>query len=535
MRTAAVMAFLMGLAMSAGADWYTATLTSAADSLGVEVELDKVHIESSIGIFDIDGAKIRRLEAGKDRQAMKLADGTELTGKIVIKSMKVRSSWLGSFELPDKIQFVLDIKGPAPVAGEVPPERPPAGKPIVRLETTDNDHVQGTLDFEMLEIKSVLGTFKVRMEDVGRITFDNSRIMVWVKGDLRLGGTTPQAKWPVLTENLGRIEVALEKMRDLNRVNSPENNPAGTVKKPLPMPANALRRLSSTRALSCFHVSQDRKTLHALDLSGPKLLVFSLESLTLQSEFPLPAGTTSLCFDFAGKTAASCARDVVSMIEPETGKVTRSFRVELALHDAVPVGPDLLLASMDQEGMAAIVPSKQAIVRRFNGERAGAFRFHPDGHRLYASELTVHVPDNATAESLGIVRRRTAFNATFSVFSDDGLMAVTTEGAVLLPGKSDLADLKEIGRVEPHWGALFSGDKLLVFTFAGFMKTYDVKTFQITGSTALDFVAGFAVADPAGKVLTLYGKTAKTEGCPNSIPYDRTLPPGDFVQIPAPE
>ena len=90
---------------------------------------------------------------------------------------------------------------------------------------------------------------------------------------------------------------------------------------------------------------------------------------------------------------------------------------------------------------------------------------------------------------------------------------VSTSGLVFRLGKSFVADLVEIGKVEPHWSSVFNPGRkvLMVFQANGFVKEYDMETFEISRTWNLGWkVWDSVVVDGGASIVTL--ATAATPG-----------------------
>jgi hypothetical protein len=400
----------------------------------------------------------------------------------------------------------------------------------VSVMTKDGNTVTGTTEVTEITVETSLGKLPVAMKDITNIRWVEN---FWVvatgdgtslKGKLSLESWKLKTKFGELTLKTSDISVlAIQGVRVPVPVPVPVPAPGpavapgpaapirGVAPKPaVPQPpAPGLKPAKSVPLASAITRSirtADGKRLYLLNASDSKVIVVNLETFEKEKEIALAGGESSLSLAPSGNLLVAAGKRTVTTVSPKDGKMQKSFPIEGDIVDVCATDDQTVVASTNN-GIVLVSLPKQAIVGKIFGG-GGRVQLSKDGKRIYAGGGSFLLPDKAQGrEELMASGFRGGVSTDFSM-SPDGRFAVAPQGVVYRLGKSSVADMVEVARVEMHWSAAWApgSKRLFALTSLGFVKEYDTETFEMTRSWALGYRMAEAFSDEGGTHLIGFGQ-----------------------------
>jgi hypothetical protein len=263
-----------------------------------------------------------------------------------------------------------------------------------------------------------------------------------------------------------------------------------------------------------------------------------LEKFQEEKEIALAGGETVMSLAPGGSVLVAGGKRVISIVSPSQGKLLKTFSVEQELTDVCAVDDQTIIACGGGT-IVAISIAKQAIVSRSNYIANGG-RLYPsrDGKKVYTGAGSVLLPDKAQGREELTVSSQFSSSSPHALFmSPDGRFATSPDGKVYRLGKSFVADMIEIAKIEQHWASAWAtGSKtLFLVNGAGFVKEYDTDTWEMRKSWFLGWRMTELFTNEAGTVLTGVGQAAPPGQGDSSRNTYQPPPPGDLLQFEIPK
>jgi hypothetical protein len=383
------------------------------------------------------------------------------------------------------------------------------GEKEQQISTNDGTTLKGKLITESIKIKTKLGEMTIKFADL-----------------VALNITGVQRGQPRLDENP-------------NPANPPKPGPVQPtdVKKPEPKGLKPLTTLKIGALVTRVLASADGKKLYVLNGSDSKLLIVDAAALTTDKEIAL-GGETAIALGPTGKVMLACGKKTVTAISLEEGKVTKTFPIENDTYDLVAIDDQTALLTTSGGVVTVSVP-KQSIVSKLQQGGQGNERMHllRDAKKIYTSGGAILLPDKAKGRDELVWSPYAGGQGTgYCTLSPDGRFAVAASGIVFRTGKSFVADMVQLTKVEPHWTSAFdtARKRVLVFQANGFVKEYDTETFEIARTFQLGYKVLEARVDADGATFTVFGTPANA-GEGGQRPYNQATLVGDLMKFEMPK
>ena len=429
----------------------------------------------------------------------------------------------------------------------------------VSLVTRDGNAVTGTIDLEGFKIETSLGRIEVKLADVAEVLYTDKSGSVRLWDGTTLLGKVDVVAWP-LKSKLGDLLVKPENIARIacTRIVGPQTPripPQVTAGTAPAVPARAgrepdlkpVKTLPLKASVARLLLSADGSTLYALQAADAKLLVIPAETLTVVREVPIPPDPSpanspqsplpAFALVPGGKLLAAATRRTVALLDPATGRVTKTFPIEHEIVDLFAIDEQTLLATTTRDGLITVSVPRQAVMKRI-GAGSGPMSQTRDGSRIYmqGGTLVLPAPRSLLAEPAFLPHADGGSFSNNARITADGRFAVSTSGSVFRLGRSCVADLLPCGRVLPHLASASTETPrvLLLFTADGFMKEIDLATLEVAKSTYLGVKGYRVLADEPRNVFYLSGPADNVaEG--GYTPSPRAVPPaGDIHQFALP-
>jgi hypothetical protein len=396
----------------------------------------------------------------------------------------------------------------------------------VQIQTKDGNSVNGTTDVASVQFESSLGKNTVQLKDISRIQLNGEEAVLSTFDGTSLKGKISQSTWKVKTAlgefTLKNADITLITIRGVMAAPRPAPAPS-----PAPAPAPGAvpgqapgvpkvekpaglvpdKTLKITAAVTRALPSADGKKIFVLNASDSKVLVVDLAKLETEKEIALAGGETVFSIAPSGNVIMAGGKRTITAASIATGKVTKTFSIEMDVVDVCAIDDTTLLASASSNLLVISIP-KQAVVNRIN---AAGGRLYParGGKKIHMPGGAILLPDKAVGrDELAYAPTRGGSGYDLSI-SPDGRFGVSPHGQVYRLGKSFAADMVDLGKVEVHWGAAWapSRKRLFLVTSLGFVKEYDTDSWELARSWFLGYQLSDVFFDEAGGFLVGVGGT----------------------------
>lgn len=417
------------LSASAFADqWRVMIRTNEGSEIAGTVELTKLHFESDLGNFELDPASIETIEPAGETVAIRLRDGTRMSGRLDIKEWKIATK-LGDLTLPQaKLKLICSI---VPVAPAPKPEAPPGG---------------------------------TRVPD-------------------------PAAD-PTSTADLTPVK----------------------------------RGDASISIVGVSVLSADGTTLFCIDSGASKLCAISTDSLATVASADLSPGANSFSISPDSTTAWIAGGSTASIVSLPDLKVKKTFQIEYRISDILAIEGGLALATTNA-GLVVLDPQKQAALG-VRQEISGSLQPQAGTDRVFTGNGTFSWKIDSSQPGgvrITFLPRGSSSQTAALMLTADGRFGVSCTGDFFRLGRSHFAGCLPVGKLTPNTAGVGLKEKLLLFTNEGFLKIYDVGTFELTRSLTVGLLAQTVLADEKKGIIYVFG-VKKGSLPPSGQPAGRSTP-----------
>ncbi len=427
-----------------------------------------------------------------------------------------------------------------------------AGLTVV-VATKDGNSITGTTDVAKFTLESSLGKTEIQLKDVVAIRWVENLAIVSASDGTILKGKISQESWKVKAK-LGEFTV---KTADLYQISiqaarpnpapapapgftpAPAANPAPPPKpvvNPGLKPAKTLKLAASiTRSVR----TTDGKKLYLLNASDSKVLLVNLETFQTEKEIALTGGESVMSISPSGNVLVAAGKRTVTVASPSQGKVLKSFSIESDVMDVCMIDDQSVLASTNNQMVMISIPKQAIVSKAYGGGSGGRLIMSRDGKKVYAGGGSILLPDKAQGREEMVASQGGRSGAPEFIMSPDGRFGAAPYGQVFRLGKSYVADMLEVAKVEPHWSSAWApgAKRLYVATSLGFIKEYDTETWEMSKSWMLGWRISDLFSDDQGTVLYGIGQAVPQNTGSSESPRHpgQQVPPGDLLQFEVPK
>lgn len=407
----------------------------------------------------------------------------------------------------------------------------------VSVQTRDGQTLAGVVQPMTVDFQSSLGKSSIKLEDLSAIGIGEKEHMVSTSDGTTLRGTLLTESIKVKTK-LGEMTIKFADILSLNvtgvqrgqpKLDSNPNPVPGPrpadPKKPEPQGQKPVATLKIGAMVTRMIPSSDGKKFYLLNASDSKVVVVNAETLAADKEIALSGGETAMDLGPSGKVLLACGKKTVSSVSIDDGKMTKTFPIENDAFEIAAIDDQTALVATNN-GLVTVSVPKQSIVSKL-GQGGGTDRMHVfrDARKIYAGGGAVLLPDKAKKrDELVWSPFASGQGPGWCTFSPDGRFAASSSGIIFRTGKSFIADMVQLAKVDPHWSSAWDAgrQRLMIFLPNGFVKEYDIETFEIARTFQLGFkvLEAFVAAD--GASFTAVGAPA-SGGDTSGRPYRQQM------------
>lgn len=291
-----------------------------------------------------------------------------------------------------------------------------------------------------------------------------------------------------------------------------------------------LATLTLRSVVSDLFLSPDGAFLYALDLSDGKVLKLEAGTLKVLKEAPAPDGAVAMSMSPDGnRLYVAAARPGITSYSPdqkELGTIQCLGAKELSVLSTFPIDPApmdieatdkglLVVGACSQwNGLVVVDADKKAVSGGCHSVYGGAcVRLHPDQTRAYTGDRGLSPADFRCVP----LRKdpKTGYGSYDSPYhgehplggsfeiSPDGCFLVGSGGPVLRLSRTQQADLRYLSSIDRFLcAAMAKGCGTLLTTNAeGFLKVYDMGSFELRKSVKTGMLCSRLALDPKRRIL----------------------------------
>jgi hypothetical protein len=474
--------------------------------------IESLKIENSLGKLDLNLRKFMKLKFEGDTVAGTAMDGSSLKGVLLSKTVSVKTL-LGDLEIPTSNLKEADIQFAFATA---PFGRRQPGEILLMIRTKDGNDLIGTTDLLKIPFESSIAKFVIDIKDLAGLTRTAESHVLALQDGSQIRGTSKIPAGITIKSSVGDFTIKPEDIsaitfrgtRPVEQV-PPSGPPAASGPAPQLEVLKPTQRVEVQDVLGDLRISKDGKRLYAINLSDNRLYRWKLPSLEEDGSATLSPGVKALSLDPTGDWAIAAGHTTITLLTTEPLAVRKSFAVELSVEDVHALDKDTLLVSGSRDAALVSVP-KTAVVQLLQG-RAQKLTPSPAGDRVYAGELIFSVRKES-----GEFKVEKAGQNYGQGFGDGGRMSISPDGRygctpldarVFRLGRCWSAARVQVVQLDPRSVTVFSkdSDRLFLFTEQGYLKVHGCADWQISASHSLGIHATQAVLEPDGKSIVVAG------------------------------
>jgi hypothetical protein len=275
----------------------------------------------------------------------------------------------------------------------------------------------------------------------------------------------------------------------------------------------AEKSLNLAPSLYRLELSRDGSKIYVLNEMESKLVAVDVGTFEKGKELELGGGERCLSQNSEGTILIAAGKRRITVVSVPKWARQSTFTIEENILDACAVNSDTVVVSTTNSTYLEVSIKKEAVVGMIRSMGGSRMILSGDGRRIHTGEGTLFLPDRATGvrEMTVTSHPNTAFGE-FSV-SPDYRMMLTGTGNVYRLGRSFAADLASLGRTDNHQSAAWAlaAHRVYLFNSLGFMKEYDIETWELKKSWYLGWQVQQAYSNDQGTLLTLYGLQLQNE------------------------
>jgi hypothetical protein len=313
---------------------------------------------------------------------------------------------------------------------------------------------------------------------------------------------------------------------------APEPAPARLPPLPTSEQFKTLATLKLNAVVSDLFLSSNGKHLYALDLSEAKVLKIDTSSMTVAAAADVVENAVAMCLRpdekalyVAGRDPLAAAsetakgRGTLQTLDPTTLRVTQSFALDAAPFDLEATDKGLIFMSTlsPLQGLVTVDTTNKLIIDTYRRFPSTMIHLTPDQSRLYLTSaprgdypssyyyndgpycVLIGQGPNAVHEAQ---RQEQTIGGDFAI-TPDGRHLVALGGSVMRLSKTQVVDLRPVAKLEPSVAVAIAPGTSTFFiaTHTGFVKQYELESFQLQKSVNLGKACRSMILDPTRKVL----------------------------------